>query len=204
MTLVNDPILGAWIIFFCYFAAALACARAFRASSAGSRMAAQYASEERRARDRADAYRASRLFWGLVIALFVFLGINKQIDMQTWITMWGREVAKAQGWYEHRGLVQTIFVLAVALTGVVTLSLLLRRTRHLLPRHVLAFVGLCLLAVYMIVRATSVHEVELAMKLDYLGIRLGWVLELSGIVCVGLCAVRNYWWHRRLPTAGHS
>ncbi len=128
-----------------------------------------------------------------------FLGVNKQIDLQTWLTEVGRRMAMAQGWYEQRATVQTIFVLTVAVTGVVTLSVLLKLTRDLLPRHVLAFVGLAILAVFLVVRAASFHAFEGAMRFEIVGMRLSWYLEMAGIVCVGTCAVRNYCWHTRKP-----
>lgn len=191
----GDPRAGGWLIFFSYFAVAVLCTRAFQASLIGSRLAGDYPNPERRTKDRKAAYRASFLFWGIVIALFVFLGINKQIDLQTWLTEVGRRIAIAQGWYEQRATVQTIFVLTIAVTGVVTLAVLLKLTRDLLPRHVLAFAGLALLAVFLIVRAASFHALGPAMDYQFVGMRLSWYLEISGIFAVGTCAIRNYWWH---------
>ncbi len=202
--IIGDPRAGAWLIFFSYFAVAVLCARAFQVSWIGSRLAIDYPNPERRLKDRQAAYRASFRFWGLVIALFVFLGVNKQIDLQTWLTDVGRRIATAQGWYEQRATVQTIFVLTTAVTGVVVLSVLLKLTRDLLPRHVLAFVGLASLAVFLMVRATSFHALEAAAWFEIVGMRLSWYLEMAGILCVGTCAVRNYWWHTRTPAAAAS
>jgi len=207
--IIGDPRAGAWLIFYSYFAVAVLCARAFQVSLIGSRMATDYPNPERRTSDRRAAYRASFMFWGLVIALFVFLGINKHIDLQMWLTDVGRRIARVQGWYEQRAMVQTIFVLVIAVSGVVTLSVLLRLTRDLLPRHVVAFVGLGILAVFLVMRAASFHDLEAAMRFEIMGMRLSWYLEMSGIFCVGTCAVRNYWWHTRKPVAdagltGHS
>ena len=207
--ILGDPYAGAWFIFYSYFAVAVLCARAFQVSLIGSRLATDYPNPERRTSDRRAAYRASVMFWGLVIVMFVALGINKQIDLQTWLTDVGRRMSMAQGWYEQRAMVQTIFVLVIAVSGVVALSVLLKLTRDLLPRHVLAFVGLAILAVFLIMRAASFHDLEAVIRLEILGMRLSWYLEMSGVLCVGTCAVRNYWWHTRQPVAdagltGHS
>jgi hypothetical protein len=195
----KDPIVAAWIIFGSYFAVALLSARALRAAWAGARMSVDYPGQERRTKERTAAYRASFVFWSVIIVLFLFLGVNKQVDMQTWITMVGRRVAKAHGWYDQRTIVQAIFVLAIAITGLATLSVLLKCTRALLPRHVLAFFGLSVLAFYLLARASSFHDVEIAMFTEVLGMRVSWIIEMTGIVCVGVCAVLNYWWHLRLP-----
>ncbi|MHC4766222.1 MAG: hypothetical protein ACYTF2_14080, partial [Planctomycetota bacterium] len=99
----------AWMGSVFYLAGVAACVWALRVAWMGSRMAADYPGD-RRARDRSAAYKASFLFWALLIALFLFLGLNKQIDLQSWLADVGRDMAKAQGWYEQRGRVQTIFV----------------------------------------------------------------------------------------------
>ena len=195
--IIGDPRAGAWLIFFSYFAVAVICARAFQVSWIGSQLAVDYPNPERRMKDRQAAYRASFLFWGIVITLFVFFGINKQIDLQTWLTDVVRQMAVAQGWYEQRATIQTIFVLTTAVTGMVVLSVLLKLTRDLLPRHVLAFVGLASLTVFLMVRAASFHALEAAVHFEIVGMRLSWYLEMAGILCVGSCAVRNYWWHTR-------
>jgi hypothetical protein len=202
--IIGDPRAGAWLIFFSYFAVAVLCARAFQVALIGSQLAADYPNPERRLKDRQAAYRASFRFWALVIALFVFLGVNKQIDLQTWLTRVGRQMATAQGWYDQRATVQMIFVLTIAFSGVVTLSVLLKLTRDLLPRHILAFVGLAILAVFLVVRAVSFHNLEAALRSEIVGMRLSWYLEMAGIACVGTCAVRNYWWLARKPDSRAS
>jgi hypothetical protein len=194
----GDPTIAGWTIVVFYLAAAVACAWALRVAWMGSRMAADYPGD-RRARDRSAAYKASFLFWALLIALFLFLGLNKQIDLQSWLADVGRDLAKAQGWYEQRGRVQTIFVGAVAVVGLWTLAFLLDRTRDLLPRHALAFVGLVLLVCFVILRTSSFHDVDRVFGWDLGGMRLSWMLELAGIICVGCCAVMNCLWYRPRP-----
>ncbi|MHC4416207.1 MAG: hypothetical protein ACYS0G_13075 [Planctomycetota bacterium] len=198
---VGDPTIFGWFIVVCYFATVVLCGWVLRVSWIGAKMAAEYAGEDRRSRDRKTAYRASFFFWVILIVLFAFLGLNKQIDLQTWLTDVGRRLAQAQGWYAQRGKVQAIFVGLVAIGGLATLAVLLSLTRELLPRHVLAFVGLVFLACFVLVRTSSFHEVERVLRWDLLGIRLSWLLELSGIICVGLSALMNCWWYKLpLPT----
>ncbi len=197
LALVGDPTIAGWVICIGYFVVAIVCVRALRVAMIGAQMAAKYEGEERRNRDRRHAYRASFLFWNLLIVLFIFLSLNKQVDMQTWVTDLGRRIAKAEGWYEQRAQIQTLFVLAIAVGGLAGLTVLLRLTRDLLPRHVLAFFGLVLLAFFLLARASSFHDVEAALSFGVLGVRVSWLLELAGIVCVGACAVINFWWYRR-------
>ncbi|MHC4588323.1 MAG: hypothetical protein ACYTAQ_03040, partial [Planctomycetota bacterium] len=131
-------------------------------------------------------------------------GLNKQIDLQSWLADVGRDMAKAQGWYEQRGRVQTIFVGAVAVSGLWVLAFLLDRTRDLLPRHALAFGGLVLLACFVILRTSSFHDVDRVLGWGVGGMKLSWVLELLGITCVGLCAVMNCLWYKPRPAGGEA
>jgi hypothetical protein len=195
----GDPTVAGWAIVVFYVAAITACVWALRVAWAGAKLAAAYSGEDRRARDRSAAYKASFLFWALLILLLVLLGLNKQIDLQTWLTDVGRRLARAQGWYEQRARVQAIFVGAVAVAGLWMLAFLLDRTREFLPRHALAFGGLVLLACFVILRTSSFHDVDRVLGWGVLGMRLSWALELLGITCVGLCAVLNCLWYKPQP-----
>ena len=80
--------------------------------------------------------------------------------------------------------------------GLVVVGVLLVQTRHLLPRHVLAFVGTLLLALFLCVRMTSHHHVDAFTRTELLGVDVRWLLEMSGIACIGVCAMANAWWAR--------
>ncbi len=192
--------LAGTVIVVCYFLVAGLCAWALQVARIGSRVAAGYKGvEQRLLGDRAAAYRARRLFWGLLVVLFVLLGFGKQFDLHLWVTDLGRRIAEAQGWYEQRARVQTVFVLASTVAGLATLSVLLRLTRDLLPRQVLAFFGLALLAYFLTVRISSFHDMDAALEYRVVGLRFSSILELGGIVSVGLCAVMNCWWVTFMP-----
>ena len=125
---MGDPTFSAWLIVFCYFLSAAVCAWALRVARAGAKLSHEYPSDRRRV-CRARAYRASFLFWAMLVGVFVFLGVNKQLDLQTWLTEIGRRVALAQGWYGQRRAVQAGLVIALAVGGLATLAVLLRNAK---------------------------------------------------------------------------
>ena len=47
-------------------------------------------------------------WWGLV-AVLLFLGINKWLDLQTLLMGLGRAVSGTAGWYQHRRAVEAVF-----------------------------------------------------------------------------------------------
>jgi hypothetical protein len=121
----------------------------------------------------------------------LLLGINKQLDLQSWLTQVGRDLAKAQGWYAERQSVQTAFIeilVVCGLTGMGLLALMLRRVL----RHVTgAVLGLGFLVTFVAVRAASFHHVD-----RWLGagvVRLNWMLELGGLGLIALSAWRQHY-----------
>src|SRR5687768_5262697 len=80
---IGDPTFMGWVTVAMYFLAALLCARAAFALPPRS-----LKSQE-------------RVFWFFLCVVLLFLGVNKQLDLQTWLTLTGKRVAIAQGWYEQ-------------------------------------------------------------------------------------------------------
>ena len=189
---------GTLIVAF-YLITAIACAWALSVARIGALLAKEYQKDERRKHDRTVAYRASFLFWALLTVCMVILGVNKHLDLESWLTEFGRTVALSQGWYETRSSVQRPLVAGVAGSSLVCLAVLLVLTRRLLPRHVLAFVGIVVLLCFVMARAMSFHQLDDALAIEMLGVRVRWLLELGGILCIGACAVKNCWWWYGLP-----
>lgn len=139
-----------------------------------------------------------RALWWMLTSLMLFLGVNKQLDLQSLLTEVGRLLALQQGWYEERREVQRIFVLAIACGtgGGVMVMLLLYRA--VLPAHRVAIVGVLLLAVFVVMRASAFHHVGESL-LPRSGARWGSAaLELLGISLVAWNARQLV---RRRPTS---
>src|SRR5256885_2005164 len=82
---IGDPTLAGWLTVALYLVGAVLCWRLAR--QAGLENAVR--SRERRT-------------WRAISVLFLALGINKQLDLQTALTEAGRVLAHYQGGYEHR------------------------------------------------------------------------------------------------------
>ena len=121
------------------------------------------------------------------------LAINKQLDLQSWVTQLGRTLAYRGGWYGQRRAFQSVFVLVLALLGLLGFSLLAFLLRRLLARVGLAAAGLAFLITFVAVRASSFHHVDVWLRSGR--IRLNWVLELGGIALIAICA-----WRQGQPT----
>jgi hypothetical protein len=133
-------------------------------------------------------------FWFAVLALMVFLGLNKQLDLQTWFGQTGRDMALAQGWYEHRRYVQGAFIVLLC-GGAVGLLMWARRVwANMWREYRWVFVGVALLLLFIVVRAATFHHFE-----DITGLPLGGstVARWLEIVAVVLVAAACWHWHEK-------
>lgn len=170
---IGDPHPMGWVTVAVYLLAALAAASVVRrdAFPPGSR-----------ARER--------MFWTLAALLLLFLAVNKQLDLQSFMTAAGRCMAQAQGWYENRRVVQVAFILVLAGAGVLVLLGLRRLLRGTLARTGLALLGLVLVTVFVVIRAAGFHHMDMLIGARIAGMRLNWLLELPGPLLVLAAALR--------------
>jgi len=129
-----------------------------------------------------------RLWWILAILLFL-LGINKQLDLQSLFTDVGRAIFISQGWYAERRTYQLWLVFILTLMGLVSLFLGGWFIRQTLKENGLVLSGLTFLLAFILVRAVSFHRFDKVLNWRPMGVRMNWILELTGIFCIGIAAI---------------
>ena len=173
---IGDPSFAGWLTVVAYFVAAFVCWRARRIA--------------RDERPRATGLASAR-FWSVLAVGLTMLGVNKQLDLQTAVTEIGRILARQQGWYDHRRWVQMAFIVLVILIVAMACRWLLRAAAADLSRLWLAVVGAAVLGAFVAIRASSFHHVDACIWFDLLfGLRVNVVLELGGICCISVAALR--------------
>lgn len=135
--------------------------------------------------------RRERRFWWIAAAIMLFLMVNKQLDLQTLVTLIGRCNAQLSGWYDIRRIVQRDFILAIAAGGVVVLALLAFLLRGILRRVWPAMLGLGFTCLFVVVRAASFHHMDVLLGTWVFGVKMNWLLELPGPLLVSLVALRR-------------
>jgi hypothetical protein len=164
---IGDPTVIGWITVVAYFAAVYCCTVAFRilAKAAGDL--------KRRRRERT--------VWCILAVALALLGVNKQLDLQTAFTEIGRMLAKGEGWYDYRQVVQGLFIVTMGLIGFIALCVLMYMTRTLSPWTKIAVAGSVLIVAFVMIRAASFHHFDAFIQLRVLSLRMNWILELGGI-----------------------
>jgi cytochrome bd-type quinol oxidase subunit 2 len=170
---IGDPTPMGWFIAFAYLAVTAACAVVWAAERKTNRLGQP----------------ASPLFWLVLTAALLFLGINKQLDLQTLLGDLGRRMAKSEGWYDRRKVYQVAFIATIAVAGLLTLVGFSWLARKQWKRNFVALLGTVFLYVFVLIRASSIHHVDVMLRWRFLGWTWNWALELGGIVVVGLGAL---------------
>jgi hypothetical protein len=132
-----------------------------------------------------------RAFWAIAALMLAFLAVNKELDLQSFLTAAGRCAAQAQGWYDDRRVVQAEFIAAlvgIAGVGLLALLWLLRGTWR---RSFVPALGLVFVTGFVLVRAAGFHHVDrlIGMTLSGTGFRANWALELPGPLLVAAAAL---------------
>jgi hypothetical protein len=135
-----------------------------------------------------------RRTWRFIAILFLALGINKQLDLQTALTEAGRVLAHLQGWYEQRRSVQIGFIgLMAIICLLLAMTLLVWMHRAPVPTWLAVFGTITVLG-FILIRAASFEHIDRLIGESILGLRWHWVIEISGI---SLVLVSSQW--RQIP-----
>jgi hypothetical protein len=175
---IGDPSLIGWATVFFYLSTALLSWRA-----------------------AASAQEAGDIpFWKFLCVLFLALGFNKQLDLQSLLTAALREAARNEGWYAVRYRFQIAFVATVTLTGLSAIAYLLWRHQYSSRAVKAAIAGCAFTLCFVIIRAASFHHIDRILGRSVGGWKLNWLLELGGIMLVAMAAAAT----RRRPMRNRS
>ena len=169
----DDSSLVGWTVTAAYLFAAGLCAQAgLRMRRASGNSAGQYQP------------------WWFLAAVLLFLGLNKQLDLQTLLINAGRGMARAEGWFGYRRIVQAAFVVLFTLALVAGLVACVTKWRPFFRERPLVLAGLLSLLLLVVIRASGFNHVEELLHLDLHDDSWGWALELGGTVCVAWPATK--------------
>ncbi|WP_199259201.1 hypothetical protein [Paracoccus binzhouensis] len=132
---------------------------------------------------------AARGLWLAIAGLMAALAVNKQLDLQTALTATGRCMARAQGWYDSRYLVQLAFIAGLVLGVAVALLWATKALRGQMRRNGLALLGLAVLCGFVLVRAVGFHHVDRLLSLDFANLAFNFWFENAGLFLIAVNAL---------------
>jgi hypothetical protein len=123
-------------------------------------------------------------FWLILGLVMLFLGINKQLDLHTLLTAIGKYYAHQDGWYQHRREIQFYVIGGLLISMISLLLLFMHKMKGILMTNMFAIIGLAIILIFIIIRATSFHHIDFFMNISIFNIGLYRILEISGISTV--------------------
>ena len=127
------------------------------------------------------------MFWIGLSVLLILMAFNKQLDLQSLLTTAARCHARDAGWYDERRIVQLRFILALFVVAGLGGAVVLWLMRHSLRRLWLVLTGLGLLVVFVLMRASSFHHMDMFIDARLAGLRMNWIFEMGalGLIVIG-------------------
>jgi len=123
-------------------------------------------------------------FWLALVVLMIFLGINKQLDLQNLLIAIGRYYAHRDGWFEYRRIIQYSCVIGLLVIIGLVLAWLIKNLQAIIKANRLAIMGCCCLLMFIAVRVASFYHVIDTMKMTFMGSNVAWLLEVLGALLI--------------------
>lgn len=131
-------------------------------------------------------------FWLGITIFLLFLGINKQLDLQSLFIQTIRNLSIQHGWYEQRKLVQVAFVALTSFGVLVSLILLRIFLADSWRRYKIVWFGIIFLCTFILLRMALFDRVNVFLhQEDILTIAIDTILELGGIFIIILGAINQ-------------
>jgi hypothetical protein len=172
---IGDPTFMGWLTVFAYLATGVLCIIC--------------AKETFRIPDRYQFHDYHWFWWGLAL-IFLVLGINKQLDLQTWFTITAKKFALRGGWYGDRRLFQALFIGWLIFGLLAFLAWFKKYFRRMGKEFKFILYGLAFLSAFIVIRATSFHHVDQLLRVNLLGFKMNWILELGGIFSIAFGSIK--------------
>jgi hypothetical protein len=163
--LVGDPTLVGWTTFALYLVAAFF---SFQAATAS----------------RSRAALAAGRVWNWIAIVLLVLGLNKQLDLQSWIIHSAGRIAQKEQLYQYRRALHAVFfagLVVVIGAAVFRWSEKLKQFARALPK---AATGCALVGAYILIRAASIDQVDQMLGFDLERVPSLWLLEVGGLALI--------------------
>jgi DNA-directed RNA polymerase subunit RPC12/RpoP len=123
-------------------------------------------------------------FWYYLATFLFLLGINKQLDLQTFFTELMRNRAHIYGWYQYRRPVQIAFIVIIGIGMTVALIGMRLFLANSWRRYKMTWIGIILMCTFILMRAASFHHFDLFIGHQILGLTVNVLLENGALLLI--------------------
>lgn len=133
--------------------------------------------------------------WICLGVILSALGLNKELDLQTLLIEFGRQIAHSEHLFAYRLKLYLVFFLGSMLVIVALLAVILLRfsadIRTFARQFPLAISGCGLICAYIVIRTALIDNVDLMLGVSLKQIAFLWLLEAGGLLLIMVQALRT-------------
>jgi hypothetical protein len=138
---------------------------------------------------------AMRRAWIFLSIILAFLGLNKQLNLQTLLIKLGRHVANGEHLLPYRRELYVLFFLGFILAVIALFAAVMVRFSADIRKYVrdfpLAAGGCGLIVAYIVIRAATIDGLDQMLGFDLERIPFFWLLEAGGLLLIMIQALRT-------------
>jgi hypothetical protein len=123
------------------------------------------------------------IFISITIILLTMLTL-RLLNINVYLTETIRMLAKSQGWYEDRHIIQVIFVSGVFIFAIIFFMLMEQKFNAIWRSYSMAFYGIIFLISFIIIKNTSYHPIDQFLNRELRGVKLAGVIEFLNVMWV--------------------
>jgi hypothetical protein len=169
---IGDPTFVGWLTVVLYFLTAWRCAILVKSMYSDNSVSAR-----------------EFFAWTIITVLFVALGINKQLDLQSAVTELGRVLLYRPDRIAYKQVVQFWFIVGVATIAAIATVVIVALIWKTRVGTWIGSLGTILVISYVLIRATSFHDLDGFIQSRLFSLKWNWIIEISGILIVLLGTV---------------
>ena len=117
----------------------------------------------------------------MLSACLLLLAINKQLDFQSLFIMTGKCISLADGWYDNRQVVRTVFTIGFGIAVVTGILAMVWLTKDVWRLNLIALIGVLLILTFIVLRAANFMHFGGTDWSHNALVESLWLLEMIGI-----------------------
>jgi hypothetical protein len=122
--------------------------------------------------------------WAIITVLFILLGINKQLDLQSALTELGRVLFYRSDRIGYKQTLQFWFIIFVAVAAAIVAAVIVALIWKTHVGTWIGCIGTVIILGFVFIRAASFHHVDVFIHSRIFALKWNWILEIGGILIV--------------------
>jgi hypothetical protein len=133
-----------------------------------------------------------RLIFISITIILIFMLLSRLLGFNVFFTETGRTLARFDGWYKDRRIIQFMFVIGAFIFSLLLLTLMERNLDSIWRCYSKTFYGITFLICFIVIITVSYHPVDQLLKKEIVGIKYNRIIEFLTVTWIVITLLYNY------------